>query len=129
LIALYFEEQEVGIMMSEQQNLPQVALGLGDVRAMVSVIKGYLPTLQRMAGKSFVRRQEWYCLQSLQHRLEQIGAQGGALTLTVEELDALDHALTGFSLLVRQQIRQSVRRDEVLAGVEGIRGRLRAMRG
>jgi hypothetical protein len=96
----------------------QVMIGLGDAQALVLILKGWLPVLQKMAEHTPELDADVFSLRSLLLRLERFGEQDAEMELTYLDLATIDLSLQGFGELLRQKIPQSTYRDQVLQSID-----------
>ena len=103
---------------SERREQRQVMLGLADAQALVLILKGWLPVLQKMAQRAPELHADVFSLRCLLRRLERFGEQDAEMDLTYDDLAILDLSLAGFGQLLRQKVPQSAYRDMVLQSID-----------
>jgi uncharacterized protein Smg (DUF494 family) len=98
-------------------SIPQATVSPGDVQALESMVMGYLAYLRKTnpsAKQSQIRVLEGVC-QRLAHHSE-----GILVPFTREELDALEDAMAGFVMVMRQVLPLSKEREEVIESIQGL---------
>ncbi len=130
--AAWNEGSTIETLQRDQGNyMPQVRVGLGDIQALLSMLTGYLTYLRKAVPPSPKRETQIRTLEGLRRRLAALLASSRReetpIWLTLQEIQALDEALSGFVQVVRVIIPASSMRDETLREIEGFREMLRMM--
>lgn len=119
--------------MSMHEAVPHVTLHPNDIIVFEQVITGYLAFLRRGIPPSKKRDTQVRMLQQLHQRFialthaEHAQRELSCIPLTADEIQALDDALRGFVMLVRQMVPASRERDETLRDIENLRQQLAEM--
>jgi hypothetical protein len=106
-----------------QDSLPTLPVGMGDLRALRSIVHSYMALLRRTVPPSRKRDEEMAVLQRLHFRMAGIPADAVEVrvNLTVSEIQALSKAIAGFAAFVRRKVPASRHRDETLGMLEKLR--------
>ncbi|HZS78818.1 MAG TPA: hypothetical protein VFA41_19565 [Ktedonobacteraceae bacterium] len=106
-----------------QEPLPTLPIGMGDLRALRSIVHSYMALLRRTVPPSRKREEEMAVLQRLYFRMQGIPADAVEVRvdLTVSEIQALSKAISGFAAFVRHKVPASRYRDETLGMLEQLR--------
>ena len=119
--------------MSMHEAVPHVTLHPNDIIVLESVVKGYLAFLRRGIPLSKKRDAQVRTLQQLRQRFialthaDHAQRELSCIPLTADEIQALDDALCGFNMLVRQMVPASRERNETLRDVENLRHQVAGM--
>ena len=113
----------------QAHDFPTLQVGYGDLSVLRNVIRGYLAYSRRTTRPTPENLEQARLLEDIYQRLI---ARPNGLTvvhihLLVEEIQALNTALLGFSAFVRQKVLPSHDRDETLRDLEAFRQSLLAM--
>jgi hypothetical protein len=111
--------------------LPRALLGPKDAEALVYILDGYIAYTRRAVPASRNRDAEISLLQHLRRQFALL--QGGHLAqltipLSLEEMEALEHAMSVFIGLVRKNVAPSDRREHTLACIDELRQAIARMR-
>jgi hypothetical protein len=111
---------------NQRHSLPTIVLGFGDIAAIQSIIRAYIPYMRRTVPPSQQREIECHLLEGVSMRLAGMrpDAPQVSLTLMVSEMRALNNALLGFAAFVRNKVSPSKERDETLQDTERFREQL-----
>lgn len=119
-------KQEQGKQHTEIDGLPTLTLGVGDLRILDNLLRGYLNYTRQMVRSSPKRNTQTQLLEGIRHRLKTaiLSFQLGSairVPLTYREFQVLDEALAGYIKITRYRIAVSREREEFLAEVAVIR--------
>lgn len=111
--------------------LPRTLLGVGDAKALMYVLEGYIAYTRRTMPPSKRRDEEINLLERVRRQLGPL--QYGqvvqvSIALSLEEIAALEHALCIFITLTRKNVARSPQRDQTLAALDELRRALARMR-
>lgn len=104
--------------------LPRALLGAGDAEMLGSVLEGYIGYMRRTAPPSRKRDEEISLLERVRRQLALLRCGNVAqvtIPLSREELAALEHAMSVFVRLVRENVARSHERDYALSCIDELR--------
>lgn len=107
----------------KQQSIPTLVVGLNDLQVVRTIIQSYLALVRRTVPPSRQRDEEMVLLQSVQRRIAGIPAHTleAYIHLLAPEVQALNHALTGFASFIRTKVPPSREREAALRDLERFR--------
>lgn len=102
-------------------NIPLLPIAWDDLKAIESVLKGYLAYVCNTMPAGAKREKRIQVLCALQERVACLLAKGeGALLFSVDELLALKDAISGFAALITWMVPQSGERDGVIESLQAL---------
>jgi hypothetical protein len=109
-------------------DVPLLPISWDDLKAVESVLKGYLAYVRNTVPEGAKRERQIHTLQGLYERVVRLLAKGeGALLFSAEELMALKEAISGFAALIMWMVPQSSERDGVIESLQGLYGQFARM--
>src|SRR5690349_3773863 len=107
----------------EGSELPALPISFNDLAALRSILSGYLAYLRRTTPRTQERQRLVQVLQGVYQRLTGISAEAMEVRifLSVAVIEAVNTAMLGFAVFVRQKVAPSRERDETLQTLELLR--------
>ncbi|MBE3561701.1 MAG: hypothetical protein IMW89_21140 [Ktedonobacteraceae bacterium] len=126
------------------QEIPSITLGRGSLKALESIIKGYLRNLRKAAARPEIHRKrlkkgaltvsdQMRILEALHQQFTSLllrneqELENVAVLLTVEEIRAITLALSGFLRGVKERAPATLEREAILREVAALRQQLVSM--
>ncbi len=110
--------------IDHSEELPRALLGAGDAEMLMNVLDGYIGYTRRTAPPSRKREEEISLLSRVRRQLALLQYSNVVqvtIPLSLEELAALEHAMSVFVRLVRKNVARSQERDHALSCIDELR--------